>query len=350
VKVVPFALGELGHWGEDVYGNEVDRAYVNTGVRASIPFWTVDPTVRDAIFNLNGLAHKVVFDMEASYMDADEDLDRFPLYDELDDDSIEEFRRRLFFQPFGGTLAGPYYITSPPLASSFINPKFDPRFYALRSGLAGSVTSPSMEIADDLAAVRVGMRHRLQTKRGPIDDLRIVDWLTFDSNATWFPDADRDNAGADVGMLDYDLRWHLGDRFSILSDGYADTFGDGLRTAAIGVMANRPAHGNAYLGFRAADGLFEAYVLSASVNYRISPKWIGSAGAAVDFGPTGNIGQNIGFTRIGESLNTSLGFSFDASKDNFGVAFLIEPRFLPRSNVTRRTGIEILPAGAHGLE
>ena len=35
----------------------------------------------------------------------------FPLYDELDDDSIEEFRRRLFFSPFGGeSAAGLYYI------------------------------------------------------------------------------------------------------------------------------------------------------------------------------------------------------------------------------------------------
>ena len=80
--------------------------------------------------------------------------------------------------------AGRYYI---PGAPSFIDPKFDPRFYALRSGLQGWVTSPSTEIADDLAAVRLGMRHRLQTKRGPLGEERIVDWITFDSNATWFP-------------------------------------------------------------------------------------------------------------------------------------------------------------------
>ena len=103
-KVVPFALGELAHWGEDINGDDIQRAYVHTGVRASIPFWAVDPTIRDPLFNLNGLAHKVVFDAEASYADATRDLDQFPLYDELDDDSIEEFRRRLFFSPFGGEL------------------------------------------------------------------------------------------------------------------------------------------------------------------------------------------------------------------------------------------------------
>ena len=81
----------------------------------------------------------------------------------------------------------------------------------------------------------------------------------------------RDNVGADVGLIDYDLRWHLGDRFSILSDGAAETFGDGLRTVSIGMLLNRPERGNAYLGFRTMGGPFEAHVLSATLNYRMSP-------------------------------------------------------------------------------
>jgi hypothetical protein len=346
-KVVPFALGELGHWGDDINGDPVDRAFVNAGVRASIPFWYADPSIREPLLNLNGLAHKVVFDAQFSWADANRDLNRFPLYDELDDDSIEEFHRRLFFSPFGGILPGLYYI---PGAPSFIDPKFDPRFVALRSGLQDWVTSPSSEIANDLTALRLGMHHRLQTKHGAPGEERIVDWITFDANGTWFPNANRDNAGAEVGLLDYDFRWYLGDRFSILSDGYADTFGDGLKTASIGVLLNRPARGNAYLGFRTATGLFEAEVVTGTVNYRMSEKWIGSASSSVDLGPTGNIGESVGFTRIGESLLTTIGASVDASKGTVGAHFLIEPRFLPKLNTTRKTGIEIPPAGAYGLE
>jgi hypothetical protein len=171
----------------------------------------------------------------------------------------------------------------------------------------------------------MGMRHRLQTKRGAPGTERIIDWLTFDANATWFPMENRDNAGADVGLIDYDLRWHLGDRFSILSDGAADTFGDGLRTVSIGMLLNRPERGNAYFGFRTIGGPFEAHVLSATLNYRMSPKWIGS-------------------------LIATIGGHIDESKDNVGVSFLVEPRFLPTLNVTRRTGIEIPPVGAYGLE
>jgi hypothetical protein len=346
-KVVPFALGELAHWGDDLNGEDIQRAYVHTGVRASIPFWAADPSVRDPLFNLTGLAHKVVFEAEVSYADANQDMTSLPLYDALDDDAIEEFRRRLFFAPFGGGLLPAYYLVGPP---SFIDPKFDPRFYALRTGIQGNVTSPTTEIADDLTTVRLGMRHRLQTKRGPLGDQHIVDWLTFDSHATWFPQANRDNFGQEIGLVDYDLRWHLGDRFTILSDGAADFFGDALRTASLGVFLNRPARGNAYLGFRTMDGVIEANVITATLNYRMSAKWIGSASTSVDLGNTGNIGQAVAFSRIGESLVATIGAHFDESKDNLGVSFLVEPRFLPTLSVTRKTGIEVPPTGAYWLE
>ena len=119
---------------------------------------------------------------------------------------------------------------------------------------------------------------------------------------------------------------------------------------AMNMLLNRPARGNMYVGFRTIDSTFEAHVLSTTINYRMSPKWIGSASASIDFGDSGNLGQSASFTRIGESLIATLGFNFDESKDNFGVSFLVEPRFLPTLSVTRRTGIEIPPVGAYGLE
>jgi hypothetical protein len=116
------------------------------------------------------------------------------------------------------------------------------------------------------------------------------------------------------------------------------------------MLLTRPKTGNFYLGFRAATGLFEADVVNATVNYRMTEKWIGSATSSVDFGPTGNIGQAISFTRIGESLLTTVGANVDASKGTVGAHFLIEPRFLPKLQTTQHTGIEIDPVGVDGLE
>jgi hypothetical protein len=335
VKVVPFALGELAQWGEALDGDRLQRAYIHTGVRTSVPFWAVYPNVQDTLFNLNGLSHKVVFEAEASYADANQNFNELPLYDPINDVNIIEMNRRTFT----GLL--------PPQIK---DPKFQAPFYAFRSGLQGWVTSPSTEIADDLMALRMGMRHRWQTKRGGPGRQHIVDWLTIDSNVTYFPDPDRDNFGQEVGLLDYDVRWHLGDRFTILSDGFADFFGDGLRTVSGGVLLNRPTKMNAYVGVRSITGPIESNALLGSLNYRASEKWLYSAAGAYDFSDSGAIGQSLSVTRIGEALFFTSGVTYDSSKDNFGFILAVEPRFFPGSNLTSRTGIEVPPAGAFGVE
>jgi hypothetical protein len=82
----------------------------------------------------------------------------------------------------------------------------------------------------------------------------------------------------------------------------------------------------------------------------MSEKWIATAGASWDLGPTGNIGQNVAVTRVGESFLIRFGVNFDASRDNLGVSFLLEPRFLPSTRLGRVGGVQIPPAGAMGLE
>lgn len=330
MKVVPFFLGEAAHWGASLAGDDIQRTYLHTGVRASAPFWAVNPNVRDPLFNLDGLAHKVVFDAEASYTDASRNVEEFALFDEIEDNALEDIRRRIFF----------------PTVPAFQ----DPRFHLVRSGIQGWVAAPTTEVVDDLSVVRVGMRHRLQTKRGAPGAQRVVDWLTFDSNASYYPEDDRDNFGEPIGLVDYDLAWHLGDRFTFLSDGFYDFFTDGLQTYSAGVALNRPSRGNAYVGWRSVRGPFDSDLLSFRFNYRFGPKWLGSASTVIDFGEAGNIGQTFSISRIGESLLFTLGFNVDESKDNVGVSFLLEPRFLPKTNLTRRTGIDIPPAGADGLE
>jgi hypothetical protein len=334
VKVVPFALGELAHWGEVRDGGDLQRAYVHTGVRASVPFWAVFSKAHSNLMNIDGLAHKVVFDTEFSYADANRNLDQLALYDPLDDTSITEYRRRLLS----------------PVLPTVMGPKFDPRSWAFRSGMQGWVTSPTTEIVDDLMALRMGMRHRLQTKRGMPGERHIVDWLTADTNITWFPKAERDNFGQDIGLFNYDVRWHLGDRFTLLSDGAADFFSDGLKTISGGVLMNRPTRGNAYLGVRSISGPITSNAVLGNFNYRVSPKWLATASLSLDLSDTGNIGQSYSMTRIGESLLVTVGVYGNTGQDVVGVNFLVEPRFLPNLQLTRRTGIEVPPAGAFGLE
>ena len=62
-----YALGELAHWGQDLDQDPIDRAYGQVGIRASMPMWTADNTVESQLWNVHGIAHKVVFEAEFAY-------------------------------------------------------------------------------------------------------------------------------------------------------------------------------------------------------------------------------------------------------------------------------------------
>lgn len=338
VKVVPYLLGDVNYWQQALDGNDLTRVYGQAGIRASLPLWRVDPSIQSVLWNVNGLAHKLIFDVDAFYADASQDLDELALYNPLDDDSQEAFRRRYASNTFG----------VPP--GSFIPILYDERYFAFRSGMQSNVAAASSEIADDLTAIKFGIRQRWQTKRGMPGRERIIDWITLDMQTILYPDANRDNNGADFGMFDYDFRWHIGDRFSFVSDGYFDFFSQGLRTASFGTNVSRPEVGNVYVGYRMIEGPISSNILSAALTYRMSDKWGVKAGGQVDFGQTGTIGESLNFVYIGESFLWQFGFNYDVSRDNVGVQFGFEPRFVSRPRLFRPGGVAIRPAGSRWLE
>lgn len=326
VKLVPYALGELGHWGQDLNQQPIDRAYGQVGIRSSLPMWTANNAVESRLWNLHGLAHKVVFEAEFSYADATQSYDQFPLYDQIDDDTINQYRRNIPFFDFNAPQnpGDPLYRLPPPFIFGPDN-KYDPRTYAIRRGIGGWVTGPS-ELVNDLTAFRVGARQRWQTKRGPYGDRRIVDWIVLDIDGEFFPTTSQ-NFGQVLGLWQYDFRWHIGDRTTVLSTADVDFFAGGQQLYTVGALLNRSARGSVYMGYQSFGGPISASVLTGSYTYRMSPKWASSFGSSVDL--TGrNIGQRFQLVRIGESFLMSFGFNVDFSRQNVGVTFAIEPRFL----------------------
>ena len=338
VKIVPYLLGEAAYWGSDLNDDALGRVYGQGGIRASLPMWTADSTIQSELLNLNGLAHKVTWEADYFYAKSSADVDQLPGYDPLDDDTTEAFRRRMLFNTFGLTFGDQ------------IPQQFDARYFALRRNLQGSVASPVTEIADDLTEVKLGVKQRWQTKRGLPGQERIIDWIVLDIDAVLFPQANRDNFGEVLGLVDYDFQWHVGDRLTFLSDGFFDLFDQGLKQVTVGALLSRPEAGNLYVGLRSTEGPISSNVLAVTSSYRMSEKWIATAGLTTDFSKAGNLGQNVAFTRVGESFLIKVGFNYDASRDNFGVNFGIEPRFLPSSRLGRVGGVQIPPAGALGIE
>jgi hypothetical protein len=345
VKVVPYALGELAHWGQDIDQSPINRAYGQVGVRTSLPMWTADSAVESQLWNVHGLAHKVVFELEYAYADATQSIDQFPLYDQIDDDAINQYRRNIPYWDYGAVPGQPI-----PLSAPFIfgpSNKYDPRTYAVRRGLASWVTGPT-EIANDLSVFRLAARQRWQTKRGPLGSRRIIDWITLDIDGELFPTTSQ-NFGQVMGLWQYDFRWHVGDRTTVLSTADVDYFSGGQQLYTVGMLLNRTPRGSFYIGFNEFGGPINAAVLTGSYTYRMSPKWASSFGSAIDL--TGrNIGQNFQLVRIGESFLMTFGFNVDYSRNNVGVTFNLEPRFLSRTQFATRRGIDIPVAGAYGLE
>jgi hypothetical protein len=348
-KIVPYLEGEAAHWGADINGDPLDRLWGQAGIRATLPMWRVDPTFNSELFNVHGLAHKVVFNAEFSAADSNRDLSLLPLDDPLDDNSVDAFRRHFLTNTFGIPSYSPLPL---PPGSPWpqLGTKFDERFYALRTGLQDWVSSPSTEIAGDLMAFRLGADQRWQTKRGPPDNRQIIDWITLDTDVTFYPDAARDNSGTTLGLFDYNFSWHVGDRLTMVSSGIFDFFDDGQKVVTVGGFLSRPPRGSLYAGFTVLEGPMDSKVLSLSYTYLMSPKWASTYGTAIDFGAQKSYSQNFSLTRIGESLLINFVFTVDPARDSVGVGLAIEPRFFPKNRLGNIAGAQIPPAGAFGLE
>ena len=333
-KLIPYVSGEVGFWNQDVNGDEVTRLTGQTGVRTALPFWTVNTNVENRLLDLRGLAHKVTLRSDLLLADTNQPLDRFPLYDPLDDNAQEHFRRRFIFDTFGGVLPD----------------QFDERSYAVRSGMQRWVTAGSSEVVDRTQQARFGIDQRWQTKRGLPGRERIVDLVALDFDFIYFPRPERDNFGEDVGGFNYNFRYHVGDRLTLLSDGYADVFADGLKTISLGANISRPGRGDAYIGMLSIEGPVSASILNGHLNYRLNEKWIVSTGAAYDFGQAGSIGQSLSLVRVGETALVRVGLNVDRGRDNVALNFNVEPRFLPTRRLGQLGGQLIAPAGLFGVE
>jgi hypothetical protein len=225
--------------------------------------------------------------------------------------------------------------------------KFDERQYAVRSNVQGSVTGP-VEIVDDLTEIRMGLNQRWQTKRGLPGQERIIDWVVLDVSAVLFPEPNRDNFGSELGLIDYDFQWHVGDRLTLLSDGFYDVFDSGLHQTTFGAFLNRPQFGNVYVGYRSTEGPFTSSLLAGSLSYRMSESGFATAGASWDLGPTGNIGQNVNVTRIGESFLIKWASISTSAATTSALPSWWSRGFLSSSRLGRVGGVQIPPAGAHG--
>jgi hypothetical protein len=212
------------------------------------------------------------------------------------------------------------------------------------------MTSPivgTTDVQGSIDTIMLGVHQRLQTKRGPIGKRRIVDYMTLDASTTYFPDAARDNFGANWGQTQYNYQWYIGDRTSIVSSGWFEFWKlvgslplsnnmvqgynpNGLNIITNGVSLNRPPRANVYIGYTIIDtGPIKTSAMNTSLSYWLSPKWYGTFASSYDFGNAVLLGTVFSFTRIGADYLTTIGLSVDPQRMSYQFAFQITPRGTP---------------------
>ena len=315
VKTEPYGKLLLAEYTHDLNGDEIGRAWGGAGLRASIPFTRLYPDVCSELFNVHGIEHKIVATADYFIAGTNEPYTRFPQLDRLNDEVSDQALRDIRFrEPVLNPANGVALATSP---------LYDPQVYAIRR-----LVDDRIETLDNIEELNVDVRQRWQTKRGFPGNEHIVDWMTLDLSGTYFPAANRDNFGHPFAFLEYDYLWNIGDRTALASTGWVDPFPGGPRVFTVGAFFNRTDRTSFYLGYREIDPLSSKAVTGA-VTYVLSPKYAVTASATYDFGIQEAMSNSLVFTRMGTDLQISLGFTYNAITNNFGVLFQIVPNLLP---------------------
>jgi hypothetical protein len=253
----------------------------------------------------------------------------FPQLDQLNDNesnqSLRDIRPQ---QPFIN-----------PTNAGFLNSGFfDPQLYALRK-----LVTTNVDTLDSIETFQLDLNQRWQTKRGYPGAQHIIDWMTLDVSASFFPQANRDDNGKLVNYIAYDWSLNIGDRTSLFSSGWFDPYPGAARVWSFGSQFNRPDSSSLYLGYRQIDPLNSRQVI-ASVGVPFSSKYSITASTSYDFGTNTQINA-LSITRTGTDLMVSLGLTYNSILSSFGFAFEIYPNLLPATQRVPGLGSGLFGSG-----
>jgi hypothetical protein len=315
LKLAPYGVLDLTQYTEDLTGSARGRAYGGGGVRGTIPLSRLYPDVSSELFNVRGLYHKVTLGANWYAAQSDTPFTQLPLVDRLNDDAVDQAYRNM--RPMQ-----PLYLPGPAGLALRDDPIFNPQQYAIRR-----LVNNRVDTLDSINVLQLDLFQRLQTKRGYPGFEHTVDVATLDLSASYFPNSERDNFGKPWAFLEYAFLWNVGDRVGVQSAGWFDPFDFGTRYYNVGVFLDRPDRTSFFLGYRQTDPINSKQV-TASVGYQLSRRYYLNAGSSYDFGTQLSLSNTLTLTRTGSDLTFTIGVTYNALVNNFGVQFLVVPNLL----------------------
>ena len=223
VNVVPFAEGRLSYFEEvlDRSGSEW-RLAGKEGARAATQTWRTYDGVESEFWDLHRLRHINIFDVSAYVA------------------QVGVPSRELI--PFDVTEAG----------------------------------TPLVQGVDGTGVVELGWRQRFQTKRGPPNKRKSIDWLTMDLEATFYNNRESPSIAPDgkraFNHLDHLVTWKVTDSATVWTDTNYNTDDGTLDLFAVGTtITHSPRLSYTVAHHYIPDG--HSAVTSVSFDYRINEKW-----------------------------------------------------------------------------
>ncbi len=278
VKLVPFVVGRGTLWDDSPHDGGLGRIYGSAGVRGSLYLSKVNEDVRSELWDVNGLRHIVKIDATGWAAGSDRSsADVFPF-------------------------------------------------------------SEDVEGIDDFSGLTVGVRQRWQTKRGPPDRRRVVDWITLDVEAGYFSD----NFARTNGYASYtrpeesitsnhvrgNFIWRLSDATALLADANYNLDRGNLGIANVSLAVERTPRFSYFLGWRMIDET-DSNLFGFGTNYRISDKHAVALRSYIDLDRGSTEQLDVTYVRRFPRWFMSFTFELDQVEDNVSVSMAIWPEGLP---------------------
>ena len=290
INLLPYAVGRATFWDDHPSGNGQDcRPYGQLGIRANTHIWRVYNNAESRLWDIHRLKHIITPEATAFVASTRgvEPGELFPM-----DPDIEEHLTRI-------------------------------------SGVA------------------VGVRQRLQTKRGAPGQRRNVDWMRL-KVVLGIYDNGRDPVPSDGRFFGYrpeysigrnhinaDYAWHISDATTLLADMNYDIDETRVARANLGLAVSRDPRLRYYYGIRYIDDMNSA-VGTMGMEYKINRKYSVSFFEQYDF--NFNNGQNLttSFTITRKLPRWYAGFTFlyDASMDELTMLVTFWPEGIPEVRIS----------------
>jgi hypothetical protein len=227
----------------------------------------------------------------------------------------------------------------------------------------------AVDQVNDVQAVQLALHQRWQTKRGGPDNWHSVDFLTWNTDATFyankpaaavldpqdfrgmfFPSAPETSIPRDA--LNTDLTWRASESTAVLADAQENLDERNLATASAGIAMQRGDRTTMYIGNRyihssdAAPSLVDptappqdvdSNIVSFLANYELSTRYILGFGESYDYGsPAQDVSSSVSVLRRFDAFYVVVSLRYDNTTGDRGIFFGIRPNYLapgPGSNM-----------------